>query len=138
MPESVLHQALVGSIIAHIRSKYAGLEYVVALHDLPGAIGSEKPPKIGAFRPDVYAIDAPLSRTIIGEAKTQVDLETDHSRKQFEAFLRFLRMRDNSVFILAVPWQAKIRGCALLQLIQKELEAWKVEIVVLDNIRGSK
>jgi hypothetical protein len=104
---------------------------------LPGAIGGEKPPKIGAFRPDVYAIDAPLTKTIVGEAKTQSDLETDHTRKQFHAFLRYLQLQTNSVFILAVPWQAKARGRTLLHSIQSELEASAVEIVVIDNIRGN-
>ena len=37
-------------------------------------------------RPDVYAIDAPQTQTIVGEAKTQGDLETEHTHKQFAGF----------------------------------------------------
>lgn len=132
-----MHLELVSHIVSYISTKYSGFQYVSTLHDLPGAIGGEKPPKIGAFRPDVYAIDAPLTKTIVGEAKTQSDLETDHTRKQFHAFLRFLQSQTNSVFILAVPWQAKARGRTLLHSIQSELEASAVEIVVIDNIRGN-
>jgi hypothetical protein len=138
MSESVSHLELVKRIICHIRSHFSGPFYVVTLHDLPGAIGGEKPPKIGSFRPDVYAIDAPLSRTIVGEAKTQGDLETDHSRKQLKAFLGFLRLQTNAVFVLAVPWQAVAQGRALLKSIQEELGASAVEIVVIDNIQGDE
>jgi hypothetical protein len=135
MAESVTHLELVSQILSYIRSNYVGLRYVSTLHDLPGIIGCEKPPKIGDFRPDVYAIDAPLTRTIIGEAKTQSDLESDHSRRQFQAFLRFLRLQHNSVFILAVPWQVHSRARTLLRSIQKVVDASVVDILVLDNIR---
>lgn len=105
------------------------------LHDLPGLIGCDKPPKIGAYRPDVYAIDAPLTRTIVGEAKTQADLETDHTREQLRAFMGFLRLQDNAVFVLAVPWQAKARGRTLLQAVGHEMDAPGVRIVVIDEVQ---
>ena len=135
MSESGTHLELVSQILSYIRSNYVGLEYVSTLHDLPGQIGYEKPPKIGHFRPDVYAIDAPLTRTIVREAKTHTDLETPHSRRQFHTFLRFLRFQSNPVFILAVPWQVNARARTLLHLIQKEVDASIIKLLVIDNIR---
>ena len=136
MAESEKHLELVSCILAHIENTYVGLNSVAIIHDLPGRIGCDKPPKIGQFRPDVYAIDAPLTRTIIGEAKTQSDLETNHTATQFRAFMSFLRLQPNPVFILAVPWQVRVLARTLLLAVQRELHASSVLLVVLDDLLG--
>lgn len=109
---------------------------MTTLHDLPGRVGCDKPPKIGSYRPDVYAIDAPVTRTVVGEAKTQFDLETDHSTGQFTAFLRYLRLQPNPTLIVAVPWQAKATARTRLQSIRSQTDAQVVEIVVVDDVGG--
>jgi len=106
------------------------------LHDLPGFIGCDKPPKIGAYRPDVYAIDAPLTRTIVGEAKTQLDLESDHTKDQFISFLTFLQLQQNAMFIVGVPWQAKATARGILESLKRSLTTNDVEIVVIDDVQG--
>jgi hypothetical protein len=135
VPESDKHLELVQCIVGYITNVYIGIDSVATLRDLPGTVRGNKPPKIGEYRPDIYAIDAPLTRTIVGEAKTQTDLETDHTRRQFHAFMSFLRLQPKPVFIVAVPWQAKARGRNLLEKVAKELDASEVEIVVLDEVR---
>ena len=134
MPESDKHLQLVQCIVNHIQLVYTGVDHVASLQDLPSTIRGNKPPKIGEYRPDVFAMDAPLTRTIVGEAKTQTDLETEHTRRQLEAFISFLRLQPKPVFILAVPWQASARGKNLLELIVKQLTATTVHIVVLDEV----
>lgn len=136
MPESSKHLELIRCILACIKQRYSGVKHVTTLHDLPGYVGCDKPPKIGPYRPDVYAIDAPVTRTIVGEAKTQLDLETDHSTGQFAAFLRYLRLQPNPTLIVAVPWQAKATARTRLQRISSETEAQLVEIVVVDDVEG--
>jgi len=136
--ESAKHLELVSRILSHIEKTYVGMDAVATIHDLPGTIGCEKPPKIGQFKPDVYAIDAPLTRTIIGEAKTQSDLETNRTAAQFNAFMNFLRLQPNPVFILAVPWQARVLARTLLLALQRELQASSVQLVVLDDIPGAR
>jgi hypothetical protein len=136
--ESAKHLELLSYILSHIEKTYVGMDSVVTIHDLPGTIGCEKPPTIGGFRPDVYAIDAPLTRTIIGEAKTQADLERDHSAAQCRAFISYLRLQPNSVFIIAVPWQAHALARTLMLDIQRELDASGVQVVVLDDISGAR
>jgi hypothetical protein len=135
--ESAKHLELVSRILSHIDKTYVGMSAVATIHDLPGQIGCAKPPKIGRFKPDVYAIDAPLTRTIIGEAKTQVDLESNHSASQFHAFMSFLRSQPNPVLILAVPWQARVLARTLLVAVQSELAASTVQVVILDDIVGA-
>ena len=114
------------------------MDAVATIHDLPGRVGCEKPPMIGQFKPDVYAIDAPITRTIIGEAKTQGDLETNHTAAQFRSFMNFLRLQPNPVFILAVPWQARVLARTILLAVQQELQASRVQLVVLDDIAGAR
>ena len=135
MPESSKHLDLVQCILSYIQKHYSGVHHLVTLHDLPGFVGCDKPPKIGRFRPDVYAIDAPLTRTIVGEAKTQFDLEADHSKKQLIAFLRYLRFQHNSTLVVAVPWQAKATASSLLNLLAQQAEVENsVQLVVIDDV----
>lgn len=137
MPESDKHLQLVSCIVAYIRETYTGVNYVVSLCDLPGTATENKPPKIGEFRPDVYAIDAPLTRTIVGEAKIEADLDTEHTQKQIRAFMTYLRQQPNPVFILAVPWSAKARGHNILGFAAKEISAPNIKLVVVDEVAKS-
>jgi hypothetical protein len=84
--------------------------------------------------PDVYAFDAPLTTVVIGEAKTQDDLETARSRKQMTAFLSFLGLQKSGIFILAVPWHLKRRAGAIIDTLQAETGATSVKTVMLDDI----
>lgn len=132
MSESSKHLELVERLLSYINERYGNR--LAVLHDLPGRIGCDKPPIIGSFRPDVYAVDAPPTITIIGEAKVQQDLETRHTREQFLAFLEFLRFQHNSEFVLAVPWQAKARGRTVIGAIANEVAATRVKIAVIDEM----
>ena len=49
-------------------------------------VRGERPPRIEGYVPDVFVTDVPTTTTLIGEAKTQQDIETDHSRRQIFAF----------------------------------------------------
>ena len=131
MAESTKHSALVHTII-----KYIGREHTQCgiLHDLSSAIGAEKPSRIDGFVPDVYAFDAPLTTVIIGEAKTQKDLETERSRKQMTAFLSFLGLQGTGIFILAVPWHLKRSAAVIVEKIRRETGATSVKTVMLDDI----
>lgn len=134
MAESSKHLDLVHRILDYILSHYSGVDHVATLHDLPCYVGCEKPPKIGRFRPDVYAIDAPLTRAIVGEAKTQSDLEANHSKEQFTAYFAHLRLQPRPLLIVAVPWQAKATAQSLLHVLRNGIDAASVEIVVIDDV----
>lgn len=133
MSESLQHLGLVRAILNYISGEHRKVSYLATLHDLPGAIRGEKPPRISGFAPDVYAADAPLTVTIIGEAKTVRDLETGHSRSQIRAFIEFLKHKERGVFVLAVPWQAVPRARGIVNGIAQEVESPSTELVVLDG-----
>ena len=126
--------ALVQVIIGHVREEFGCLDALQILHDLPGALRTEKPYRIGGYVPDVYACDAPITVTIIGEAKTEADLETAHSQQQIETFLEFLGHQQSGVFVLAVPWSLTRRARSLLESKRNSLGAEAVKIIVLDDL----
>lgn len=134
MAESTKHTALVQIIISYIGREHAHITALGIINDLSSPLHAEKPNRIEGFVPDVYAFDAPLTVVIIGEAKTQDDLETDHSRKQITAYLSFLGHQQSGIFILAVPWQAKRRAQALVETLRAETGATSVKTVMLDDI----
>ncbi len=136
MAESTKHIQLVDCIVKYVHARYTGAQSVVGCHDLPGTIGCDKPPFIGSHRPDVFAVDAPLTTTIVGEAKTQADLETARTYAQLCDFIGFLRLQKNPVFILAVPWQAKARGRCLIDsiLTSRGIGSSTITVIVLDEV----
>lgn len=134
MAESNTHSALVKIIISYIGREHAQIAALGVVNDLSAPLGAEKPNRIEGFVPDVYAFDAPLTTVIIGEAKTQADLETEHSKKQITAYLSFLRHQATGIFILAVPWQAKRRASAIVSSLSEAVGASGVKTVTLDDI----
>jgi hypothetical protein len=134
LAESSTHAALIQIIIDYIGQSYAHKTALGILHDLPSALGAEKPRRIEGYVPDVYAFDAPLTMVIIGEAKTAADLETAHSRKQMTAYLAYLGQQSAGVFILAVPWQVKRLAKTIVSSLCQETGATTVTIVTLDDL----
>jgi hypothetical protein len=137
MPESSQHLQLLQRILEFIRDHFREHYSLSVLNDLPSAIGGERPPNIGGFVPDVYATDVPITTTIIGEAKTAKDLETEHTKRQITAFGNYLCARSNGVFILAVPW--RIFGAAQ-RVVQHTLPSLSefnqdIRVIILDETR---
>lgn len=135
MSESLVHLQLVGRIMSYVRDEYHAYQLAI-FHDLPALLGAEKPPRIGGFLPDLYAVDAPPSITILGEAKTAEDLETEHSRKQLTAFLTFLQLQSNGILVVAVPWQARARAKNLVARLQRQLQCTSVRTIVITELAG--
>ena len=86
MSETTRHLELVDLIVQYVRARYEATKRMLILTDSAGTPVDRKPHRIGAFVPDVYAVDVPTTMCVIGEAKSATDLETDHSRQQLEAF----------------------------------------------------
>ena len=115
MSESVQHTRLVQAIIAQLDTDLGPLCDIMVCDDSPNPLRGERPPKLSGFIPDVYATDVPTTRVVVGEAKTEQDLETTRSHLQITAFLTYLSAMRNSLFILAVPFCCIPRGNNLLQ-----------------------
>ena len=135
MAESLNHTALVGRMIAYVRYAIDPSRALIVLHDLPSDIGSDKPPMIEGFRPDLYASNGALQTVIIGEAKTAKDLETSHSLEQYQAYARHLALCAHPTFILAVPWQLKARARFLLRSAAEDADAPAIVGIVIDDVQ---
>jgi hypothetical protein len=94
---------------------------------------TEKPSPIEGFFPDVCAISTPPALTLIGEAKTVPDLESQRSYKQFLAFLRFLVARPKPTLVVATPWQATATARNMLTLAQRESRTKAVQLRFLND-----
>lgn len=125
---------MVRIIVGYIKREHSQVTALGIVGDHSSAIGAEKPNRIEGFVPDVYAFDAPRTTTIIGEAKTKDDLETERSKRQIAAFLTHLHYQAAGVFIMAVPWQAKRRAQAVVLTLQKDVGAASVKTVTLDDL----
>ena len=136
MSESLNHLELVDRMIGYVEREYRPAYELVIFHDKPSVIGGEKPPRIGGYQPDLYATDTPVSIIILGEAKTEDDLETEHSRNQLIAYLRFLAWQPRGVLVLAVPWQASATATNVLWRLQRDHNALNVQTVVLTDAEG--
>lgn len=135
MSESINHTELLARLLKYVHYTFAADQDAVILHDLPNAIGCEKPPMIGGFRPDLYASTGVLETVIIGEAKTAKDLETAHSREQYRAYTRHLAICAHPTFIMAVPWSLRVRAKTLMRLASEEAGASGIARVVIDDIQ---
>jgi hypothetical protein len=135
LPESLNHTALLARLLKYVQYTFEADHNAVILHDLPSAIGCEKPPMIEGFRPDLYASNGALQTVIIGEAKTAKDLETAHSRDQYRAYARHLAICAHPTFILAVPWSLRVRAKTLMRFASEEAGASEIARVVIDDIQ---
>lgn len=102
----------------------------------PDSPSDHHPPNIEGRIPDVFAQSGTLSRMIIGEAKTERDIETQRSRKQFADYLRFLGMQKQSLLVIAVPWHCVNQTRSLIRSIQGRTNTNHVEIIVLEKLPG--
>ena len=96
-------------------------------------VRGEKPPIIEGYVPDVFVTDVPITTTLIGEAKTRLDLETDRSRRQITAFLSYLSKTPRGIFVLSVPMIAGATARHLLSELNESFACAATQTVVLDR-----
>jgi hypothetical protein len=111
------------------------LSGLVILSDYLNKIGSEKPPRIDGYSPDVYACDVPITTKIIGEAKTGEDITRPHSRDQIRAYLEHLRYQPKGFLVLAVPCFFAASARIVVENARRvtPVQAGEVEVIVLEG-----
>lgn len=131
MPESAQHFLLVQKIIQHVREEYRALSALALVDDCSKSLFAEKPPNIFGSVPDVFGIDTPHTVTIIGEAKTDGDLNTLRSKAQIKAFYDFLSYQSGGNLILAVPPSSLASARTMLKKLSRANERGAVNVTVL-------
>ena len=133
MPESERHARLVKAIIAHLDVHLGMIDEIMVRDDSIQPVRGERPPRVAGYVPDVYATDVPTTKTVIGEAKTAKDLETERSRRQIAEFLRYLAYMPTGLFILAVPTSHKARARWLIKELGSPLGTKMPKTDIIDD-----
>lgn len=104
MHESRQHHQLVIKGASYIQSQHPGA-LDVQIDDY-GDLGASKVLYYLQYEPDI--IGQSNDYLIIGEAKTEKDILTSHSKKQYKSYLQYKDKSERDVyFYLFVPWQVK-------------------------------
>lgn len=133
MPESYRHARLVEAILVRAEYHLGEFTELSVRDDAVRPRRGERPPMLEGFRPDVYITDVPTTKILVGEAKTAADLDTEHSRAQITAFLRYLAYTSGGLFILAVPIALKPRAKRLLRELGRPLGEGAPQSEVIDD-----
>lgn len=136
MGESVAHANLRTALVSWIENNFGRDICACVLVDAPDTRPGNFPPNIEGYVPDMYLRIPINQQLIIGEAKSAGDLETRHSREQLAAYLRYLALYPNSIFIIAVPWFVVNQAKSLIWSIQKRNNASNVNLVFLEKLPG--
>ena len=107
MAESRTHRDLVAQLRYWIAMEFCDNDLGSVFVDDGDPETGPTPPRIDGYQPDVYCQVTGTDRVVVGEAKTETDLETERSMHQLLAFLKFCELRRNSCFVIAVPWYAE-------------------------------
>ena len=102
MSQSDAHRKLVIATARAIRQRHPN---VLIQTDIQGSPGDPVPPLIGGYRPDIIGRYAPACPDLfIAEAKTDSDIERQHTLDQIDAFVGYLRNLRHGIgtFILTV------------------------------------
>lgn len=132
MAESGTHARLVEEIIAFAGRELGGLAQIAVRDDSVRPLRGERPPRIGGHVPDVYAVDVPTTHTLIGEAKTKADLETEHTRRQLISYLDYLAVTPGGILVLAVSLVASATAKRLITQLASPI-ANPPHLVVIDG-----
>ena len=130
MSQSDAHRVLIKAVAAAVEKRYPSITLYLDLQLFPG---DELPPLIDGFRPDVYARDNQTELIVIAEAKTDKDIDRQHTYDQMISFMRYLERHQRGSLILAVTGVGANRAKTMLRFICKELNVKNTTIEVFDS-----
>jgi hypothetical protein len=131
MAESDFHAQLVDRIVRSIQVERPG-KYDVFVDSRAGN-ADLLPPMINSVRPDVFARHCFTKIALIGEAKTENDINNAHTELQLLTYFQFLAAEGNGELHIAVPWRAldkmdfavrRVRRLAQAQNIPYTVSGW--------------
>lgn len=129
MSESIEHQNFVKRIIEYVRRIVPSETYDKIYADLP----EYTKPSLAydSYIPDVlYSYQGML---VVGEAKTFDDYNREHSRKQYEAYIKECKKYPGeAVVVVAVPWQLFITAKNHFVLLKRKYDV-KAKIVIISE-----
>lgn len=129
--ESIVHHNLVKKIYEYV-SNQSVIKKSIIESDIFEVEGNVTRMQEG-YVPDLYYKYNDL--IIIGEAKTENDLERVHSIDQFESYINHLENYSKrgykSILIVSVPWQASISAYRIIKRIIKEKN---IKLIIMNEL----
>lgn len=137
MSESSTHALLVSKLLEWVEGNVTPQDDLCILVDSSSYPPESRPPTIGGKVPDVYVKSVGSDRLVlIGEAKTSLDVETEHTRDQFRGYLDHLKWQRISILLIAVPWHKARLAQSIVRRVQEEQIAEHVSVHVLEDLPG--
>ena len=131
MKESRQHHALVEKGAGYIKSQH--LEIVDIQIDEYSDLGESKVLYYLQYEPDIVGQGAEC--VIIGEAKTENDVLSGHSKRQYECYLQYSDLYGRPVyFYLFVPWKVKASANNYLKNLCKKKSISDVRWAVISEV----
>lgn len=131
MSQSDLHRELVIQIATELELRYPKISITTDIQQKPG---DSVPPMISNFRPDVYAnLPTNPPTIIIAEAKTDNDIDNQHTRNQITAFINYFERQVSGSFILSVTGCGADRAKTLLRFLCQDIRPTNTDVFVYDG-----
>ena len=134
MSQSEVHRNLVLSTADALEQYFPKILLCIDLQEFPG---DPVPPLISGFRPDIIGYYAPISSdVVIAEAKTNCDIDNQHTFNQIDAYLNHLDTLSNGIgtFVLAVDGCLADHARMVLELIYRRKISPRLSIFVYDGL----
>lgn len=133
MAESENHQKLIDIIVSKVKTIVNDSTFCMILIDNPSVKFSSYPEKtLDGYRPDVYYNYNNL--LIIGEAKTQNDIDRKHSIDQYISYLKLCNtFQGESYFILGVNWIDTPFAKSLIKNLIKKFDI-RTNFIIVDDL----
>ncbi len=131
MSQSDKHRILVLEAVKALEARYPKISLVSDLQTTPG---DPVPPVIDGFRPDVCGCTPSGSVSIIVEAKTDDDLDNNHTRNQIISFINYLEKNKDGLFILSVTGCRADLAKTLMRFVLLDMEITSTQTMVFDSL----
>ena len=131
MSQSDKHRALVLETVYTLEIRYPRISIVSDMQAVPG---DTVPPIIDGFRPDVYGRALSGDLTVIAEAKTDGDLDNNHTMEQIVSFINYLERKKDGLFILSVTGCRADFSKTLMRFLLLGMEVTSTQIMVFDSL----
>ena len=132
MSQSENHKMLIIDIVNSLEIRFPSRYFIT---DLQYNLGERRPPSINGYIPDVYAgVVEPNDSILIAEAKTDGDIENQHTIKQLKAFLEYLEARKSGFFALSVSGNKANRAKVFLNFLRLDMRLEYTDLCVYDSL----
>lgn len=130
MSQSDEHRDLVIRVAKAIETR---LPNISLIYDVQQSPGEPVPPLICGYRPDVFGTRRTADFTVIGEAKTDRDLDRARTHDQMTTFVNYLEKASCGLFVLSVTGVTADRAKTLLRFMRQTVPAATTSLVVFDG-----